>query len=330
MQRGRRKALQFSLLPAFWPLHALAQAQGTAAYPSKQVTLVVGFAPGGSVDFVGREIAPRLAEALGKPVVVENRGGANGLLAAVAVAAAAPDGHTLLVSSMGLTTNPHLYSKNRLDPNKDFTAISMLVTLPNVLVVNPQLPVRSFEEFLAFASTRPRPLTSATTGTAAPGHLASEQLKRATKVNFEFISYKGSGPALTDVIAGHVDMSMPTVLAAAPLVKAGRLRAIAVTGARRSPLLPDVPTLAEKGVKELETGSGWIGLFGPANMPRPIADRLSAEAVALMKNPQMHQRLIDNGTDPVALNAADTAAFVAQDYKRWGELVQAAGIKGEE
>jgi tripartite-type tricarboxylate transporter receptor subunit TctC len=326
MHPRRRQLLQLSAVAATWPLHARAQ-QG---YPSKSVTLVVGFAPGGSVDFVGREIAPRLADVLGKPVVVENRGGANGLLAAAAVAAAPPDGHTLLVASMGLTTNPHLYSKNRLDPTKDFTAIAMLVTLPNVLVVNPQLPVHSFEEFLTFARTRSKPLTSATTGTAAPGHLASEQLKRAAKVNFEFISYKGSGPALTDVIAGHVDMSMPTVLAAAPLVKAGRLRAIAVTGPRRSPLLPDVPTMAEKGVKELESGSGWIGLFGPAGLPRPIVERLSAESVALMKSTQMHQRLVDNGTDPVAWNAAETAAFVAQDYKRWGELVQATGIRSEE
>ena len=326
MEMLRRHWLQLAAMVASWPLHARAQ-QG---YPSKAVTLLVGFAPGGSVDFVGREIAPRLAEVLGKSVVVENRGGANGLLAAAAVAAAPPDGHTLLVASMGLTTNPHLYSNHRLDPSKDFSAISMLVTLSNVLVVNPQLPVRTLEEFLSFARSRTRPLTSATTGTAAPGHLASERLKRAAQVDFEFIAYKGSGPALTDVIAGHVDMSMPTVLAAAPLVKAGRLRAIAVTGARRSPLLPDVPTFAEKGVKELETGSGWIGLFGPAGMSTAIVGRLSADAVALMKNPQVYQRLVDNGTDPVALNAAETAAFVAQDYKRWGELVQAANIKGEE
>lgn len=328
MDRRRRKALQISLLASAWPLHALAQ--GSSSYPTKSITLIVGFPPGGSGDFVARELAPRLSDALGKPVLVENKGGANGLLAANAAAAAAPDGHTLFIASMGLTTNPHLYSRNRLHPVKDFTSISLLVTLPNVLVVNPQIPVKNFDEFLRYARSRSKPLTSATTGQAAPGHLASELLKRAANVQFEFISYKGSGPALTDVVAGHVDMSMPTVLAAAPLVKAGRLRAIAITGARRSPLLPDVPTLAESGVKELETGSGWYGLFGPAGLPKAIVDRLSTEAIAAMKLPEVHRRFVENGADPVALNAAETAAFVAQDYKRWGDLVQAANIKGEE
>lgn len=324
----RRTVLKLAGVLSGWP--SLGAAQAPSAYPARQVSLVVGFAPGGSTDFVGREIAQRLTDVLGKPVVVENRPGANGLLAAAGVAAAPPDGHTLFLASMGLTTNPHLYSKNRLHPVKDFTSISLLVSVPNVLVVNAQLPVTNLDEFLRHARAAKKPLTSATTGQAAPGHLASELLKRDAKIALEFIAYKGSAPALNDVAAGHVDMSMPTLLAALPLIRSGRIRPIALTGAHRSDLVPGVPTLGEGGFKELDAAAGWYGLFGPAGMPKPIVDRLNAEVVSFMKQPDVRQRFVANGADPVGLGAAETEAYVAQDYKRWADLVKVAGIKGEE
>jgi tripartite-type tricarboxylate transporter receptor subunit TctC len=301
-----------------------------STYPGRAVTIVVGFPPGGSTDLLGRLLAQELTTALGQSFVVENRGGANGLIAANAVAAAAADGYTLLLTSMGMTTNPYLYKSAQQDPVKDFTSIAMLASVPNVIVVNPAVPASTLTELLELARARKAtPLTLATTGNAAPGHLASELLERAAKVRFKFIPYKGSGPALTDLIAGHVDMSLPTVVAAAPHIRAGRLRAIAVTGSKRSPLLPEVPTVAEAGVKELATGSGWYALVGPAGLPKDVVDRLSSQVEKIMNTPAVRERFVRDGADPMYMNHADMTAFVAQDYKRWGELIKAADIKAE-
>jgi len=308
-----------------------APAVAQARYPTKPVTLLVGFPPGGSTDFIGRLLAQKLGDVLGQSVVVENRGGANGLLAANVVATAPPDGHTLLLTSMGMTTNPYLYKQTPRDPVKDFTSVAMLASVPNVIVVSPALPAKDLNELIALARSRSatKPLTLATTGNAAPGHLASELLQRATKVRFEFVPYKGSGPALNDIIAGHVDMSLPTVVAAAPHIQTGRLRAIAVTGAKRSAMLPDVPTIAQAGVRELSTGSGWYALIGPAGIPKDITDRLSTEVQKIMASPEVHDRFVANGAEPMYMNHADMTAFVARDYANWGELIKAANIKGE-
>lgn len=324
----RRQVLASSILLAGASLAAPVGAQG--GYPTKPITLLCGFPPGGTTDFISRVVAQKLSEALGQPVVVENRGGANGLVAANATAAAAPDGYALLLTSMGLTTNPYLYKNSKGDPVKHFTSIAMLASVPNVVVVNPSLPAKNLGELLALARSRSQPLTLATTGNAAPGHLASELLQRAAKVRFEFVAYKGSGPALTDIIAGNVDMSLPTVVAAAPHIKSGRLRALAVTGTKRSTLLPDVPTIAEAGVKGLATGSGWYALVGPAGMPKDVVERISSEVGKLMSMPDVQERFLANGSDPMYMNHAQMTAFVARDYKEWGALIKAANIKGED
>lgn len=307
--------------------HGMARAQ--TAYPQKPITLLVGFPPGGSGDFIARLISQPLADALGQPVVVENRPGANGLVAASLAASAAPNGYTIFVTSMGLTTNPHLYTRNKLDPVKNFTPISMIATVPNVLVTNPDVAGKDLRDLLAQARSRSRPLTVATTGQAAPGHLASELLQLAAKVKFDHVAYKGSGPALTDVMAGHVDMSLPTVVAAAPFIKSGKLRALAVTGTRRSPLLPEVPTFGEAGIAELGTGSGWYGLVGPAGIPKNIADRLGEAVVKLMKLPEVQERLTASGADAFISSPAEMATFLAADYKHWGGIIKAANIKAE-
>ena len=305
-------------------------ARAQTRYPSKPVTLLIGFPPGGSTDFIGRLLAQKLSDVLGQSVVAENRGGANGLVAANAVAAAPPDGHTLLLTTMGMTTNPYLYTRTQRDPVKDFTSIAMLSSVPNVVVIQPSIPAKNLNELLAYARSRSAPLTLATTGNAAPGHLAAELMQRAAKIRFEFIAYKGSGPALNDIIAGHVNMSLPTVVAALPHIKSGRLRAIAVTGAKRSILLPDVPTIAESGIKELSGGSGWYALIGPAGIPKDIVDRLSTESDKILKSAEVRDRFAANGAEPFYMNPSDMSAFVAQDYKYWGEIIRAANIKGED
>lgn len=301
-----------------------------AAYPQKSITMLLGFPPGGSTDFIARLVGQKLTDALGQPVVVENRPGANGLLAAGIATATPPDGYTLLLTSMGLTTNPYLYTRNKLDPNKNFTAISMVANVANVLVTSPAVPAKDLRELLALARSRSNPMTQATTGQAAPGHLAGELLQRAAKVKFENVAYKGSGPALTDLMAGHVDMSMPTVVAALPFIKSGKLRAHAVTGAKRSSLLPEVPTFGEAGFPELGAGSGWYGLVGPAGIPKDIAEKLNSEVTKLMRVPEVRERFIANGADPITSSTAEMSSFLAQDYKRWGELIKATNIKAED
>lgn len=331
-RKGSNRRLVLSGPLALLGLSLTSGVWAQARYPAKPITLISGFPPGGTTDFVARLLGQKLSEALGQSVVVENRPGANGLLAANAIAASAPDGYTLLLTTMGMTTNPYLYKRTQRDPIKDFTSISMLAGVPNVIVINPALPAKNLTELLALARSvsSTKPLTSATTGNAAPGHLASELMQRIAKVKFEFIAYKGSGPALTDVVGGFVDMSVPTVVAALPHLKSGKLRAIAVTGGKRTPLLPDVPTIAEAGIPELGSGSGWYALIGPAGMPPAVVERLGTEVGKIMKTAEVQERFVSNGADPMYMSPSEMAAFVAQDYKRWGEVIKAAGIKGED
>ena len=318
-------SLTLASTTALLPLAALAATQDS--YPQKSITLLVGFPPGGSGDFVGRVVGQKLSESLRQPVVVENRGGANGLLAASAAAAAPANGYTLYVTSMGLTTNPHLYSKNRLDPVQSFTAISLIANVPNVLVTSLSVPGKDLRELLELARSRSNPLTVATVGQGAPGHLISELLQRTAKVKFEHIPYKGSGPALLDVIGQRVDMSFPSVIAAFPPVNSGKLRGIAVTGAKRSSLLPEVPTFGEAGMSGI-TG-GWYALVGPANLPKAVVARLSHEIDIIMKIPDVREQFAANGADPVGSSPTELSRFIAEDYKRWGDLIKSANIKAD-
>ncbi|MPS29447.1 tripartite tricarboxylate transporter substrate binding protein [Pigmentiphaga sp.] len=298
-----------------------------AAYPAKPISLLVGFAPGGSGDFVARAIAQYLGPVLGQTIVVENRPGANGLVAATHAAAAKPDGYTLLITTMGLTTNPYLYGTDKADPIKDFTPISMVADVPNVLVTHPAIPGSDLGAFINGLKSRPTPLSVATTGQAAPGHLASELLQRAAGVKFDFVAYKGSAPALTDVMAGHVDASMPTVVAALAGIKSNKLRALAVTGAVRSPLLPDVPTFAELGISEIGTASGWYGMVAPAGVPPGIANRLSQEIRKVMETPEVRAHFLTQGATPRTMTSAEMGRYIADEYSRWGTIIQQSGIK---
>ena len=299
-------------------------AQG--GYPAKPIKILVGFAPGGFTDVAARLIGQKLAVSLGQPVVVENRPGANGMIASDAAAKSLPDGYTLLLPSLGLTTNPLLMEKANYDPVKGFTPISLLAMVPNVLVAHPGVPANTLGELLALARSRKTPITQASAGNGSPGHLSGALLQVMTGIRLDHVPYKGSGPAMNDLLGGHVDVSFPTIPTALPLVRNGKLKAIAVTGARRSAMMPEVPTMAEAGVPGYDTG-GWYGLVAPPGLPKGIADLLSAEVVKIMKMPDVRERFASEAADPVGSNGAEMAEFLARDFKRWTEVVKGANIK---
>ncbi|ODV42908.1 LacI family transcriptional regulator [Cupriavidus sp. UYMMa02A] len=315
----RRRLLSAALALALAPA-----AGGVAAqrpYPNRPVKLLVGFAPGGFTDIAARIVAQKLSVALGQPVVVENRPGANGFIASGATASAAPDGYTLMLSSIGLTTNPLLTKGAHYDPVNGFTPISLLAIVPNVLVTYPGVPAKNLGELLALARARAAPLTQASAGNGSPGHLSGALLQVMAGIRLDHVPYKGSGPAINDLIGGHVDISFPTVPTALPLVRAGKLRALAVTGGKRSPLMPDVPTIAEAGVPGYDTG-GWYGVVGPAGMPKDIAMLLSTEVAKIMKMPDVRERFIAEGAEPIGSTGAEMNAFLVKDVERWTAVVK--------
>ena len=314
--------MPLALVAALHPGGTFAQ----SAYPTKPIKILVGFAPGGFTDVAARMVGQRLSASLGQPVVIENRPGANGLIASDATAQAAPDGYTLFLSSLGLTTNPLLMDRVNYDPVKGFTPISLLAMVPNVLVVHPAVAAKNLAELLALARSRKTPFTQASAGNGSPGHLSGALLQAMTKIHMDHVPYKGSGPAMTDLIGGHVDLSFPTIPTALAQVRSGRLRAIAVTGAKRSPLTPEVPTIAEAGVPGYDTG-GWYGLVAPPGLPREIANLLSTEVVKIMTMQDVRERFIAEAADPVGSNGAEMGDFLARDFKRWTDVVKVANIK---
>lgn len=304
--------------------HAFAQTP--APYPAKPPRIYVGFVPGGFTDLAGRLIAQGLSETFGVQFVVDNRPGANGGIAAELTARAAPDGYTFYVASPGHTTNPILQSKTRYDPVKDFTPLTLFADIPNVLVVNPSVPVRNLQDFLALA--RRTQLTQASSGVGSPGHLVGELLQMSTKVKFIHIPYKGSGALMTDLIGGQVDFSFPSTAAALPHVTRGRLRAIGISSAKRSQAYPDVPTIAEGGVPGFQV-MGWYGVLGPARMPRDIVATLSTEIAKLTRKSDSRAKLINAGAEPVGSTAEEFSTFIAAEFDKWTKVIKAANIAPE-
>jgi tripartite-type tricarboxylate transporter receptor subunit TctC len=304
--------------------HAFAQ----SSFPSKPMRLLVGFAPGGFTDIAGRMVSQGLSETFGVPVVVENRPGANGAIAAELTARAAPDGYTFYMASPGHTTNAILQSKTRYDPVKDFTPLSLFADIPNVLVVTPSVPARTVKEFLALARGRKVSLTQSSAGIGSPGHLSGELLQLLAKVKFTHVPYKGSGAMMSDLVSGQVDFSFPSTAAALPYVKQGRLRALGVTSGKRSQAYPDVPTIAEAGVPGFEV-MGWYGVLGPARIPKDVAATLSNELVRLVKRSDTQTRLRNAGAEPVGSTSDEFRAFIANDYEKWAKVIKAANITVE-
>jgi tripartite-type tricarboxylate transporter receptor subunit TctC len=310
-----------AVLAAVLPHAAFAQ-----AFPAKAIRILCPFPPGGGVDITARAIAQELAAQFGQPVIVENKPGAGGNVAAAEVARSAPDGHTLLLTLNALhAISPHLYASLPFDAMKDFSFITPLVSFNNVLVVGPGFPARSVDELIAQAKRAPGKLSFASSGNGTNLHLSGELFKSMAGVDLVHVPYKGSAPALTDLMGGAVTMMFDTIPSALAHVKNGKLRALGVTGAKRSPLLPDVPTIAEAGLPGFEVVS-WYGLVGPARLPQEVARRLNAEATKAANGKEFRGRMEPLGFEIVTATPERMAAMLAADSARWAPLIKAAGI----
>jgi tripartite-type tricarboxylate transporter receptor subunit TctC len=309
---------------ALWPVFVAAQSN----YPARTVRVIVPSAPGGGTDISARILAPQLTQQLGQQFVVENRAGAGTMIGGEAVARAAPDGYTLLMGISTLAINPAMYKKVPYDALKDLAPISQAVSLSNVLVVHPSLPAKSVKEFVALVKPRPGQVNFASAGVGTSPHLSMELFLVMTGVKMLHVPYKGSGPGVTDLIAGHVPVMMPNMLSAQPHIKSGRLRALGVTGSKRAPGAEDIPTIAEAGVPGYEAVQ-WYGLLAPAGTPRDIITRLHGATVKALQNPEVRQRLLNDGAEPVGSSPDEFAAYLRSETAKWAKVIQTAGIKPE-
>ncbi len=337
-QKAKRNRIYFSLHPSAFIVHpsafilgcALAAGAATAQpYPVKPVRMIIAFPAGGGSDIVGRALAQQLSELLGQPVVVENRGGAGGVIGTELGARAAPDGYTITVgSSGGFAITPHLNPRLPYDPVKDFAPVGLFTQLTFVLDVHPSVPAKSVKELLALARAQPGRLNFGSSGLGATAHLATELFMSLTHVKMTHVAYRGAAPAITAVITGEVDVlfdSMPTSL---PHVRSGRIRPLAVTTLQRSALLPQLPTLDEAGVKGYELAS-WFGIFAPAGTPRAVIERLNAAINTATRRTELRERLSNQGAEPFSGTPEQLAARLRRELDKYGRIIREAGVKAE-
>jgi tripartite-type tricarboxylate transporter receptor subunit TctC len=304
-------------------------AAGTALaqqYPTKPIRMLVPFAPGGGTDLVARAVAHSMSEGLGTTVVVDNRPGANANIGNELAARAVPDGYTLIMTSSALTINPNLYRKLPYDPVKDFAPVSLATIVPYILAVHPSLGVSSFQDFIALARSKKRPINYGSAGTGNATHLAMALLEVMAKIDLTHVPYKGTGQALTDLVAGHIQASWGTMPPTLPHVKAGRLKGLAVGSLKRTKAIPELPTVAEMGYPGYEAGS-WFGVLAPAGTPRPIVLRLNKEVVKALARPDLAERLASEGAEPAANTPEEFAAFIKAEIAKWGRVAKAAAIE---
>ena len=300
---------------------------GAQSWPAKPIRWIVPFAPGGTTDILARTISDKLTIALGKPVIVENNPGAGGGVGAVQTAKAAPDGYTIMGGTISThAINASLYKTLPYDPVKDFTPITLIERVPNLLVVNPDVPAKNVKELIALMKANPSKYTFASSGNGTSQHLSGELFKSMAGVDMQHIPYKGSPAALQDVVSGQVTMTFDNITTAWPLAKAGKLRALAVTTAKRSPIAPDVPTLAEAGLAGYEIGS-WQGVFAPAGTPVDVVKRLNAEIVKIINMPDVREKLVGLGAEPVGNTPDEFAALVKSEVVKWAAVVKQSGAR---
>ena len=298
-------------------------------YPTKPIRLIVGFAAGGGSDILARALGQPLGELLGQQVTIDNRAGAGGIIATELGARAAPDGYTLLVgSSAGFAINPNLMAKLPYDPVKDFVPVGMFATLSYVVDVHPSLPAKTLKDLLALARAKPGVINYGSAGQGSSTHLAIEQFAQMAGVKMTHVPYKGNTPAMTALMSGEVGLVFDPVLTSMPMIKSGRVRALAVTTARRSALLPEVPTVAQAGVPGYEAGN-WFGIFAPAGTPREIVERVNAAINQAMTRPEMKDKLASQGADALTGSPADLAALVQRELLKFAKIIKAAGVRVE-
>jgi len=317
-------------LPAALALAGLWIAAPVSAqpYPAKPIRVIVAFAPSGIADFAARSVSKKLSESLGVPVIVENRPGAGGITGAEVVAKSPPDGYTLLVTSISHTINPSVRKNLPFDAVRDFAPVTLITDAPNFLVVHPSLPVKSVKELIALARARPGQITYASSGAGTSTHLSGELFKSLARIDIVHVPYKGGGPAVIDLVGGHVQMMFSTLPSVLQQVRAGKLRGLAVTGARRFPAAQEFPTMIEAGVAGFEV-SGWSGMFAPAGAPREAVSRLAAEIGKILRAPELKERFFVQGAEPVGNTPEEFAAFVSSEIAKWKKVVEASGMQAD-
>jgi tripartite-type tricarboxylate transporter receptor subunit TctC len=326
---GPARYFNLALTMAASVLFALVTTLATAAdFPARPVRLVVASSPGGALDVLARLVSPKLTEKWGQPVVVDNRAGAGGVIGTEMVASANPDGYNILVIAQGFTANPFLYKKLPYRTPEDFAPITILAYGPNVLVVHPSVKVGSVKELITLAKERPGKLNYATSGVGAASHLAIEMFKRMTGAEMVHIPYKGAGAATAAVVGGQVQLLFTSTGAAMPHVKSGRLKALGVTTAKRTPALPDVPTIAETGLSGFQV-DGWYALMAPAKTSKAIIDRLYRDTAAVLKLPDVVTRIEAVGLEPAGISPQEFSNTIHSELKKWGKLIKEAGITAE-
>jgi tripartite-type tricarboxylate transporter receptor subunit TctC len=319
---ARRTAVMAILASLFPPLAAAQQ----AAYPSKAIRIIASQAPGGGIDYVCRIVGPKLSDAVGQTVIVDNRPGANGSLAAEITAKSPPDGHTLMLGAVGnLATNVLFYKKLGYDPLRDLAPVTSAVLSVNVLVVHPSVPARSVKELIALARKRPNELAYGTSGTGGAGHLAGALFRQLTKTELLHVPYKGGGPAMIDLVAGQTQIGFASQPSSAGFIRDGRLRALAVTTAHRSKLFPQLPTIAEAGVPGYESHA-WYGFVVPAKTPQPVVTRLNQEVTRILNSPDVIQALLAQGLEVWTLTPDAFGAYIKSEAEKWTRVIRQAGI----
>lgn len=326
--RRRLLALAAAALACTTALPLQALTASATGWPAKPIKLVVGYAAGGATDVIARLVAVKLGDQLGQPVVVDNRAGANSNVGAENVARAPADGYTLYVYTIANTINASLYPKLGYDPVKDFEPIGMIAKIPNILVVNPKLPVKNLADYVRYAKESKDGITFASSGSGSSIHLSGEMFKMQSQLKMLHVPYRGSAPAVTDLLGGQVDSMFDNTPSALPHVQAGKLRAIAITSAQRSPLLPDVPTLAESGYAGFDVQS-WFGLAAPTGTPRPVVEQLNAALNKVLALPEVRSRLQELAATPDSGTPDKMRSFAAAEIKRWREVVKASGATAE-
>ncbi|MGV3653040.1 MAG: Bug family tripartite tricarboxylate transporter substrate binding protein [Noviherbaspirillum sp.] len=298
------------------------------AYPERPITWVVPFPPGGAMDAIARTLGEKMSQSMKQPVVIENRGGAGGTIGSAMVAKSKPDGYTMMIVSIGQAVNPSLYKRLSYDAVKDFEPVSLVAIVPNVLVVNSTLKANSVRDVIAQAKADPGKLTYASAGNGTSIHLAGEMFKSLAGVDLLHVPYKGSGPAVADMLGGQVNMMFDSITSASSHIKSGKLRPLAVTTAKRSKALPDVPTMDEAGVKGYEV-SPWFAVYVPAKTPKPIIDRLNKEMLAAMKLPDVQERFAMVGAEPVGSSPEELAEHLKKETARWSALIKERNISAD-